>query len=119
MSEWSNNNLAHIHTWMCLRILTQIPTNTTFDVAGKVRMNALTFWSDLDSPAQRATKANSLAAQMDNFFRLIQGAQYEPGVDVGLALQSLATTLQDSAQAVKHLANKADACYRFRHEGAV
>lgn len=116
MSDWSNNNLAHVHTWMCLRVLNELPSNTTFGVAGKVRMNELAYWSDLDSAAQRAVKANTMAAQMDNFFRLIQGAQYELGVERALAVQAMAEVLQDASKALKKLARCADDCYRFRHE---
>ena len=116
MSDWSNNNLAHIHTWMCLRVLNEIPSNITFDIAGKIKMNELAFWSDLDSPAQRATKAKTIAAQIDNFFRLIQGAQYELGIDRALAVQAIAEVLQDATKALKKLARGADDCYRFRNE---
>jgi uncharacterized protein (DUF2267 family) len=116
MSDWSNNNLAHVHTWMCLRVLNELPSNTTFDVAGKLRMNELAFWSDLDSPAQRSIKANAMSAQMDNFFRLIQGAQYEVDVDRAMAVQAMAEVLQDATKALKKLARSADDGYRFRNE---
>lgn len=116
MSDWSNNNLAHVHTWMCLRVLNELPGNTTFDVAGKLRMNELTFWSDLDSAAQQTFKANTLAAQMDNFFRLIQGAQYELDVERAMAVQALAEVLRDATKPLKKLARSADDCYRFRNE---
>jgi hypothetical protein len=116
MSDWSNNNLAHVHTWMCLCVLNELPSNTTFDVAGKLRMNELAFWSDLDSPAQRTVKTNTMAAQMDNFFRLIQGAQYELGVERAIAVQAMAEVLQDATKPLKKLARSADDCYRFRNE---
>jgi hypothetical protein len=118
MSTWSNNNLAHVHTWLTLRVLNELPTTTTFDIAEQVQMNALAFWSDLDTPQQRATKAMTLAAQLDNFFRLIQGAQFELGIDAATAVQSLAGTLQDSARTLLDLAQVADDCYRFRNEVA-
>ncbi len=116
MSDWSNNNLAHVHTWLCMIALHELPTTSTFDVSGDKTMNGLAFWSDLDTVAQRATKANTLASQMDNIFRLFQGAEYEPGIERAMAVQSMSGILQDATQKLKNLAASADACYRFKNE---
>ena len=116
MSDWSNNNLAHVHTWLCMIALHELPSTSTFDVSGDKQMNALAFWSDLDSADQRAIKANALAAQMDNIFRLFQGAQYEPNIDRAIAVQSMSEVLQKSTKKLKHLAARADDCYRFKNE---
>jgi len=116
MSEWSNNNLAHVHTWLCMVALHELPSTTTFDVAGDINMNGLAFWSDLDTPQMRATKANSLASQMDNIFRLFQGAQYEAGIERAAAVQAMAAVLQKASKKLKHLAASADDCYRFKNE---
>ena len=116
MGEWSNNNLAHVHTWLCMIALHELPSATTFDVAGSKQMNELAFWSNLDSIEQRATKANALAAQMDNIFRLFQGAQYEPGIERALAVQRMSSVLQDASKQLMQLAAEADACFRFKNE---
>jgi len=116
MSDWSNNNLAHIHTWLCMIALHELPSTATFDVSGTKPMNALAFWSDLDSVQQRATKANALASQMDNIFRLFQGAQYEPGIERAFAVQAMSAILQKTSKKLKHLGACADDCYRFKNE---
>jgi hypothetical protein len=116
VSDWSNNNLAHVHTWLCMIALHELPSNTTFDVAGAKTMNALAFWSDLDSPDQRAIKANTLASQMDNIFRLFQGAQYEPGIERAAAVGKMSDVLQGAKKNLKQLAAAADDCYRFKNE---
>ena len=116
MSDWSNNNLAHIHTWLCMIALHELPSTSTFDISGDKTMKALAFWSDLDSNEQRAVKANSLASQIDNIFRLFQGAHYEPGIERAVAVQSMSDILQKSAKKLKHLAARADECYRFKNE---
>jgi hypothetical protein len=53
---------------------------------------------------------------MDNFFRLIQGAQYELDVERAMAVQALAEVLRDATKPLKKLARSADDCYRFRNE---
>jgi hypothetical protein len=96
--------------------LHELPATSTFDVSGEKTMKALQFWSDLDSNEQRAIKANSLASQVDNIFRLFQGAQYEPGIDRAIAVQSMSDILQKAGKKLKHLAARADECYRFKNE---
>jgi hypothetical protein len=116
MSDWSNNNLAHVHTWLCMLALHELPSTTTFDVSGGVKMNALAFWSPVDSPDMRTTKANALASQMDNIFRMFQGAQYEATIARAFAVQAMAAILQDQNKVLKELAQSADDCYRFKNE---
>ncbi len=116
MSAWSNNNLAHVHTWLCMIALHELPSTSTFDVSGDKAMNDLAFWSDLDSVEQRATKAGSLASQMDNIFRLFQGAQYESGIERAFAVQSMSEVLQNSKKKLQDLAARADDCFRFKNE---
>ncbi|MBC7982809.1 MAG: hypothetical protein H7Y02_03045 [Candidatus Obscuribacterales bacterium] len=115
MSDWSNNNLAHRHTWMGLIVLREL-NNKTFDKAGALLMNSLASWSDLDSATMRATKSNTLAAQIDNIFRLFQGAQYESGITRAAAVKCMSTVLQTRSKTVKELGHCADDCYRFKNE---
>jgi hypothetical protein len=96
--------------------LHELPSTSTFDVSGDKPMNTLAFWSDLDSSEQRATKAASLASQMDNIFRLFQGAQYEPDVERAAAVQAMSAVLQKTNKKLKALAASADECYRFKSE---
>ena len=116
MSDWTNNNLAHVHTWVCMIALHELPSTATFDVSGEVQMNSLALWSELDSAQIRTTKANALASQMDNIFRLFQGAKYEPGIERAFAVQAMSTVLQNANKKLKHLGSCADDCYRFKNE---
>lgn len=43
MSDWSNNNLSCISTWIGLRILEQ--NKKVFNSSGDVRMRSLAFWN--------------------------------------------------------------------------
>jgi len=116
MSDWTKNNQAHKHTWTCLLILRELSDTTTFDIAGDVPMNGLAFWSGVDSADMRATKAKTLATQLDNMFRLLQGAQYELGIDQIVAVGALTAALTNRDKLLKELARVADECYRFRNE---
>ncbi len=116
MGEWTNKNLAHVHVWVCLVALRELPSTQTFDVSGSVPMEGLAFWSNLDSPEVRASKATALAAQMDNVFRLFQGARYEAGIDRASAVLAMSNMLQKSQQQLHDLADSADECYRYKNE---
>ncbi|HYM34824.1 MAG TPA: hypothetical protein VET48_05465 [Steroidobacteraceae bacterium] len=114
MSEWNNTNLAHVGTWRCMIEHKQLPSTTTFDVAGEKTMNALAFWSDLDSPEQRVTKANALAAEMDNFLRNVFGAEYKPGNDAASAIKSISGVLQNATKKLSDLGAQAEVCYLIK-----
>jgi hypothetical protein len=111
---WSNNNLAHVHTWLSLKVLKQ--HNKRFENAGTVKMNQLIFWNPGDSSAMRATKARTIATQMDNMFRLFQGATYESGVTKIAAINAMTTILVDAICTMEDLGDAADAGYRFNGE---
>ena len=111
---WSNNNLAHVHTWMALRVLGQ--NGKTFAASENLKIREFEFWVDGDSAAMRAQKARALAAQMDNIFRLYQGASYEPGFTKVKAVNALAVILRGADKTMAELGEEADRCYFFAGE---
>jgi len=111
---WSNNNLAHVHTWLSLKILKQ--QNKRFENAGATTMNQLVFWNPGDSLALRATRARTIASQIDNMFRLLQGAAYETGVTKTAAISAMTTILIDATCTMEELGDAADEAYRFNGE---
>jgi hypothetical protein len=98
-AEWSNNNLSCISTWIGLRILEQ--NKKVFDRSGTVRMRALAFWNTGATQQMRALQARTLAKQLDNIFRLVDGAEYEPEI------------LADADQTLADLAEVNNRNYRF------
>lgn len=113
---WSNNNLAHVHTWLALRVLEQ--SSKTFIASEKVKIREFEFWNDADSAAMRAQKARALAAQLDNIFRMFQGADYESGFTKIRAINALAGVLRDGDKTMPNLGDQADECYSFAGEMA-
>lgn len=111
---WSNNNLAHVHTWMALRVLGQ--SSKTFAASENVKVREFEFWVDGDSAAMRAQKARTLAAQIDNIFRLFQGASYEPGFTMVKAINAMAAILRNADKTMADLGEEADQCYFFAGE---
>jgi len=114
MSDWSNNNLSQIHTWMALKVLDQ--SGKTFKASETVKISEFTFWNTLDSDQMRVTKANSLATQIDNIFRMFQGATYESSSDVIQAISALSQILCSSDKTIANLAQIADDNYLFAGE---
>lgn len=113
-SAWSANNRACKTTWTTLRILNQL--EQTFDKAGAVKMDGLTFWNQGSSSDSRESVAHSLSIQIDNVFRLIRGARYEGGVTKPEAVQGMLDILLDESKTVTDLALVADALYQFWKE---
>lgn len=111
---WSNNNLAHIHTWMALRVLGQ--NSKTFAASENLKIREFEFWVDGDSAAMRAQKARAMAAQIDNIFRLYQGASYEPKFTKVTAINTLAAVLRGADKTLVELGEQADLCYFFAGE---
>jgi hypothetical protein len=112
--SWSNNNLAHVHTWMALRVLGQ--SSKTFDASEQVKVREFEFWVEGDSAAMRSQKARALATQLDNAFRLYQGADYESGYSKVKAINALAAVLRNGERTMAELGDEADACYFFAGE---
>lgn len=111
---WSNNNLAHVHTWMALRVLNQ--SSKTFSASEKIKVREFEFWMDIDSDSMRAQKARAISAQMDNIFRMFQGASYESGFTRIKAVNALATVLRNGDKTMAELGDVADECYSFAGE---
>lgn len=111
---WSNNNLAHVHTWMAMRVLGQ--SSKTFNASEKVKVREFEFWNAADSAPMRAQKARALAVQMDNIFRLYQGAKYESDFTKVKAINTLAAVLRNGDKIMVELGDQADECYSFAGE---
>jgi hypothetical protein len=111
MADWSRNHRACATTWTTLLILHQ--NRKTFDKSGDVKMAELTFWNQTASAPMRTLQAKTLAAQIDNMFRLTRGAQYEAGVTRTKATTDISDTLVDSDKTIADLAEVNDANYRF------
>ncbi len=113
MAPWSANHRACTTTWTTLRVLAQIPLNLPFSRAGTVTMKELTFWNQAGTPDLRRVQASALAAQMDNVFRLVRRAQFEPGVEPAQAVSAIANTLLGADNTLADLAEVNDANYLF------
>jgi hypothetical protein len=111
MSDWSNNNLSCISTWIGLRILEQ--NKKTFDKSGDVAMKSLAFWNAAATQEMRTLQARTIGKQLDNVFRLIDGAEYEDGVTGTQAVRDMAKILADADQTIADLASANDRNYRF------
>lgn len=111
---WNNNNLAHIHTWMALRVLGQ--NDKTFAASENLKVREFEFWIEGESAAMRAQKSRVLAVQMDNIFRLYQGASYEPGFTKVKAINALAVILRGADKTMADVGGEADNCYFFAGE---
>ena len=111
MSAWSVNNRACTSAWMALRLLDQ--SSRVFAVSGTIKMRELAFWSTAASDAMRRLQAATLAKQLDNVFRLVDGAELEPGVVVSTAVNQMATALTNGDGTMSDLADVCDGCYHF------
>jgi hypothetical protein len=111
MSDWSDNNLSCISTWLGLRILEQ--NKKTFPKSGDLTMRSLAFWNSSTTLEMRARQARTIAKQLDNLFRLVDGAEYEDGVTSARAVGDMARILTDGQQTMADLASANDDNYRF------
>jgi hypothetical protein len=114
MSDWSKNHRAHTTTWSTLLLLHQ--NARVFRESGAVPMSGLTYWNSTGSADIRKLQVATLVQQLDNVFRMIRGAKYEPGLTHETAIEALTAVLQDPAKTICDLANTADTCYRFYAE---
>jgi len=112
--EWSPNNRACTATWMALRMLDQ--SVRPFRPSGAVRMRQLTYFNAAASDDMRRFLAGTLAKQLDNFFRQIDGARFEDGTDPVAALSDLSEALLAAEQSMADLAMVVDQDYRFWEE---
>jgi len=113
MSGWSNNNRAHVFTWGGLLVLQQIRRTVDFDTAGPMVMTKLDFFSPTDSAQLRRTKATSLAAQLDNIFRLLHGGKFEAGFNATKAIGAMVGVLTTQTDTIETLGETVDDCYQF------
>ena len=111
MAEWSVNNRACTSTWMALRVLAQ--HKKVFSATGALTMKQLAFASSAVSDEMRAVQARTLALQLNNVFRRIDGATLEDGVTESKAVADMETILSDDDKTVAELATANDANYRF------
>src|SRR5688572_6762217 len=111
MAEWSVNNRACTSTWMALRILAQ--HRRVFSKTCELTMQQLAFASSAISNDMRDVQARTLALQLNNVFRRIDGATLEPGVTEGQAVAAMEAVLVDDDQTVADLASVNDGNYRF------
>ena len=113
--EWSPNNRACTATWMALRMLDQ--SVRPFPSSGAVRMEQLTFFNAAASEEMRRFQAGTIAKQLDNFFRQIDGAKFEQGISGVDALADMTNALLTAEQTMAGLAGVVDDDYRFWEEG--
>jgi len=112
---WSPNHRACTATWIALRMLAQ--SERPFPSSGTVRMDQLTFFNAAASGDMRRLQAGTLAKQLDNFFRQIDGAVFEAGKDAVAALSEMREALLNADNTMAWLATVVDAAYRFWDEG--
>ncbi|WP_456425015.1 hypothetical protein [Rhodocaloribacter sp.] len=116
MAEWSVNHRACTTTYTTLIVLAQLPRDLSFRDAGDVPMSGLAFWKLTSSAQVRRVQAGALALQIDNVFRDIRGAVYEPGVDPDAVPGLIREALLRPENTVADLAALFDGLYLFWRE---
>ena len=111
MADWTINNRACTSTWMALRLLAQ--HKRVFSKTGSMTMNQLAFRNTAVSDELHTIQAKTLALQLNNVFRKIDGATLEPGVTEGQAVADMQAILSDDTKTVAELAEVGDRSYRF------
>ena len=111
MTDWSINNRACTSTWMALRLLAQ--SKRVFSKTGALTMPQLAFWNSATSDEMRDIQARTLAIQMNNIFRRIDGAELEPGMSEAKAVSEIEEALVNEENTVADLAAVNDRNYRF------
>jgi hypothetical protein len=111
MADWSVNSRACTSVWLALRLLEQ--SKKVFKVSGTIPVKKFLFWNPTASAEMRRLQATTLAKQMDNIFRQIDGATLEKGVTVTDAVAGMVGILVDADQTMADLAELCDANYRF------
>jgi hypothetical protein len=79
-------------------------------------MDQLTFFNAAASDEMRRFQATTLAKQLDNFFRQIDGAQFEDGTSPEDAVTGVRDALCTAELTMADLAGVVDASYRFWEE---
>src|SRR4051794_33796650 len=102
MADWSVNNRACTSTWMALRLLAQ--HKLVFSKTGSLGMKQLAFRNSIVSDEMLDVQARTLAIQLNNVFRDIDGATLEPGVKQATAISDMAAVLVDDDKSVADLA---------------
>ena len=115
--KWSSNNTACKTVWSTLMVFDQINEDQAFKSTGEKKVGDLRFFPHDGSQNIIDVRAESLAIQIDKFFRMIRGATYEDNVVQSQAVDALAAVLKDKEQTVAELADKADDHYLFFKEG--
>ncbi len=113
MSGWSNNNRGHVLTWSGLLVLQQIDRQVDFDSAGPMTMDELDFFNPTDSNTMRRSKAQSLASQLDNIFRLLGGGKFEKGFNAAKTIKAITDVLATKDDPIETLGGVVDDCYQF------
>ena len=108
---WSKNSLACKRIWIALRVLEQ--SSKVFKTSGTVLMKDLKYWTPGASPIIRKAQARSLAIQVDNVFRLLAGAKFDPGVTKKKAVTAMVAVLTKESKTMADLAEAVDALYEF------
>ena len=111
MAEWSVNNRACTSTWIALRLLAQ--HKRVFSKTGSMTIGQLAFRNSAASDELHEVQARTLAQQLNNVFRNIDGATLEPGVKEGDAVSAMEDVLVDDEKTVADLAFVNDSNYRF------
>ena len=114
MSDWSNNNRAHVLTWYSLFILNQLTTG--FKESEALKMKDLAFYATAASDELIELQANALGVQLDNMFRMLFNAKFEDGVDAEHAIPALQSGLRNGMRSLPELGTIADDNYRFLGE---
>jgi hypothetical protein len=99
---------------MALRMLDQ--SVRPFPPSGAVRMDELTFFNATASDEMRRFQARTLAKQLDNFFRQIDGAKFESGATAVGAVSDMTEALLTAELTMADLAGVVDGGYRFWEE---
>ena len=113
MSGWSNNNKAHVFTWIDLVALRELDRKVDFEAAGAETMSDLEFFRPADSSQMRRSRAKSLASQMDNLFTLLNKGTYEQGFNSTKAVNAMTDVLATKSKTVEDLGEVVDDCYAF------
>jgi len=108
-TAWTNSNLAHVKTWIHLRVLEQ--HNMVFRDAGDLKVSAFPIW--LEGNSHRS--AEQLATMLDSFFCNLDRAKRNTPKSRDL-LAGLLLAGRSNGKDVRWLADGIDELYNFRGE---
>jgi hypothetical protein len=110
-AKWTKECVACKFTWDALRVLGQ--SNEKPTVAGKVRMDELTYWHPNDDASKREFKADTIAVAMHNLFVLEYRAKRVTGVTKSTAVKTMRKALATAAGTMADLAEVNDELFDF------